>query len=389
MKRDLLEQLIRKAIFEQNVDEVPVTKKIPIKISSLIGSDKSQYVAAGAIYGFDVERAVVKKQKGQRASESTMFAAINDVLKNTSVFKPIYDIVNREGLVALISGDFKPSARILSFRCWIFERNYWDAQIDLPYKQEFNYKTKPDEVIVYTKADLYIGRAVVKKFENGTWYAGQMLLDQSLNQLNVDVKGLKSYETWYNKLRKINKTLPTVEFQLTDISKLPPGYPDIPDAEDDTFYIEDVPQFTTTIDGEEFSLSEKLENAELQIQKHIRSTDKTTKTFLFSGDVIQSSTFVDYIGTATDAETANPVFVGSIRLIGKNSTTNELEYAFLDGTLTNYAMWKGDADSPTFQTYVITGEVKNGKIVDEAKIIDSQDTTRSSTWAKYLQSRKK
>jgi hypothetical protein len=388
MKRDLLEQLIRKAIFEQTADSDPITKRIPVKISTLIGSDKSDYVAAGAIYGFDVVRTVVKKQKGQRASESTMFAAINDVLKNTPVFKPIYDVVNREGLVALVSGDFKPSARILSFRCWIFELNYWDAQIDLPYKSEFNYNDKPDQATIYTKTVLRIGRADVREFENGNYYAGPVLLELNLNQTNVDVKGLKAYEAWYNKLRKINKTLPTVDFQITDISKLPAE--SISPAVDDKIYIEEVPQFTTTINGEEFSLPEKIENEEQQIRRYIGRTNTTTKTFLFSGDwVEETSDKVEYIGTATDAETANPVYIGTIRLTGKNSTTNELEYRFLNGTLTNYEMWKGDNNYPTFQNYVVTGEVKDGKVVDDAKIIDSINPDRSSTWAKYLESGKK
>jgi len=400
MKRDLLEQIIRKAIFEQNGNDVPVTKKIPVKISTLIGSDKSDYVAAGAIYGFDVVRTVVKKQRGQRASESTMFAAINDVLKNTPVL-PIYDVVNREGLLALISGDFKPSARILSFRCWIFEDAYILNKIRMVWSDSIIQKNIGISGNKWSydygdigfsafdlpgKTNYYIGKAPVEKFVNGLQYDGQKLIEMGLSQSDVNPTKLIEYQAWYESLRKLNKTLPSEDFKITNIKNLPLTNPITDNAK---MYVEEIPQFTITIDGEEFSLPEKLENEELQIRRHIGGTDKTTKTFLFSGDLVKTSDKVDYIGTATDAETANPVFVGSIRLIGKNSTTNELEYAFLDGTLTNYAMWKDDADSPTFQTYVITGEVKNGKILDEAKIIDSTNPDRSSTWAKYLESRKK
>jgi hypothetical protein len=353
MRNSLLEHIIRTILFEDAEEISSDAEKFPVRITTLVGTDKTDYLDAGAIYGFDV-KVVAKRFKGERtrATEDVLFNSINDTLRQPFLQK-ISNIVNQSGLIALISGDFRPSARIFSFRCWIFESAYWNNQRSLLRKKDTEV-VQGDRITIITSVEYRIGNAEIKKFLNGDSYGGMTLVnDIGLTQENVDVAGLKQYEIWYNKLRKINKTLPTIDFQITDISKLPKQYTEIP-------------------------AESELENEEIQIQQYIGTGSKKLKTFLFTGTA-DDATYDYYSGDVIDPTTSTICFTGTLKRMRGLDT-----YEFWQGTLNNYKYWEGA--SGKIQNFVISGKVDNGNISNATTILSPSGETR--TWQQYLDSKK-
>ena len=380
MKNSLLEHIIRNALTEATI-------RTPVVIKGLYGVDKSEYEAAGAIFGFDV-KTIAKRVNKERLSNDELLEKVNRAIQENPANKPIQDFVNRDNMVAVISGDFRASARVYSFRVWIFEEQYLEFQLRmLPLNEKgvqlststpLNQITTPEDRVVgglgFSK---FLGKAGVNFFENGEKYAN---LNYAIKYKDtLDLNGLREYEDWYNKLKKINKTLPTVAFKMPDIDKLPDSSAD--QTDDNIYIVDDESQYYGNVNGESIPISGKLENEEIQIQQYINSTkDETTKTFLFTGDIIddkyQNEDIIEYVGSVTDPDTMNPIFIGTLRI--KNITsTYDVEYIFWMGSLTDYKMWQGSGNVNT-QEAVLNGAVKDGKILGSSKITTSAGKTK--TW---------
>ena len=417
MKKNLLERIIRTMLFEQS-EVTPIEydpEDIPVKITLMNGADKtterSEYEDAGAVYGFDVKVIAKKfkpkqepganKQKSklpkERASEDVLFKSINDTLKQPQ-FAKVASILNSTGMYALISGDYRPSARVFSFRCWVFDADFFDAKWNLPFLPVTKTTGGKDpetglkiidtglEDIVTVYAGLTkerLGNAAIMKFEDGKWYAETSLLDLGLNQKNADPKGLKQYEEWYNKLRKINGTLPTVDFKFTDISKLPEAPVETPYE-----YTPAEKQYYVDIDGKDVAIPSKLENEEIIIRFTLLADNllkKFEKTFLFTGDILDDKYeqgIIQYIGSVTDPITMNKLFIGTIQGISYNYATDELQliYRFWQGTITDFKFW--EEGGGIMKDYLVSGDVENGVFVDSATITKTNGKT--NTWKEYI-----
>ena len=395
MKQNLLERIIRTMLFEQS-EVTPIEydpEDIPVKISLMNGADKtterSEYEAAGAVYGFDV-RVIAKKFKPKqepgtdkqksklpkvRASEDVLFKSINDVLKQPQ-FAKVTNILNQDH-VALISGDLRPSARVFSFRCWVFDREFFANQTELFLKKDKD--TTGDQVQIFIRTLERIGDSSINKFENGEYYAKQLLLEKGLNRQNVDPNGLKQYEEWYNKLKKINITLPTVDFTKIDISKLPEAPVNEPDPPIEKIY-------TINLNGKDVDLYSKMENQEITIIFTFladKILSKVTKTFLFTGDILDDKyeqDIIQYIGSVTDPVTMNKIFIGTIQAEAYNSASLELEYRFWQGTITDFKFW--EEGGGIMKDYLVSGDVENGVFVDSATI--TKPNGKTSTWKEYI-----
>ena len=396
MKQNLLERIIRTMLFEQS-EVTPIEydpEDIPVKISLMNGADKtterSEYEAAGALYGFDV-RVIAKKFKPKqepgtnkqksklpkvRASADVLFKSINDTLKQPQFAKASSMLNNNHNV--LISGDLRPSARVFSFRCWVFDREFFANQTELFLKKDTT--TRPeDRVQIFVRTPERLGDSSINKFENGEYYAKQLLLDKGLNRQNVDPIGLKQYEEWYNKLKKINITLPTVDFTKIDISKLPEAPVVEPDAPIEKIYSVDM-------GGKDVDLFSKMENEEITVIFTLladKVLSKVTKTFLFTGDILDDKyeqDIIQYIGSVTDPVTMNKIFIGTIQAVSYNYATLELNYRFWQGTITDFKFWEEGGGIP--KDYLVSGDVENGVFVDSATI--TKPNGKTSTWKEYI-----
>ena len=413
MKQNLLERIIRTMLFEQS-EVTPIEydpEDIPVKISLMNGADKtterSEYEAAGALYGFDV-RVIAKKFKPkqepgtnkqkskvtkERASEDVLFKSVNDTLKQPQ-FAKAASMLNSTNMISLISGDYRPSARVFSFRCWVFDADFFDAKLVLPFlpvtKTTGGIDTTTGLKIIDTGQEemvtVYVGltkerlgNAAIMKFEDGKYFAETNLLEMDLNQETADPKGLKQYEEWYNKLRKINGTLPTVDFKFTDISKLPEAPIETPYE-----YTPTEKQYNIDIDGKDVAIPGKLENEEIVIRYTLLADNllkKVEKTFLFTGDILDDKyeqNTIYYIGSVTDPVTMNKIFIGTIQAITYNYSTDELQliYRFWQGTITDFKFW--EEAGGIMKDYLVSGDVENGVFVDSATI--TKPNGKTSTW---------
>ncbi len=396
MKQNLLERIIRTMLFEQS-EVTPIEydpEDIPVKITLMNGADKtterSEYEAAGAVYGFDVKVIAKKfkpkqepgtdKQKTKlpkvRASADVLFKSINDTLKQPQFAKASSMLNNNHNV--LISGDLRPSARVFSFRCWVFDREFFANQTELFLKKDTT--TRPeDSVQIFVRIPERLGDSSINKFENGEYYAKQLLLNKGLNRQNVDPIGLKQYEEWYNKLKKINITLPTVDFTKIDISKLPEAPVVEPDAPIEKIYSVDM-------GGKDVDLFSKMENEEITVIFTLladKVLSKVTKTFLFTGDILDDKyeqDIIQYVGSVTDPVTMNKLFIGTIQAEAYNSVTLELEYRFWQGTITDFKFW--EEAGGIMKDYLVSGDVENGVFVDSATI--TKPNGKTSTWKEYI-----
>jgi hypothetical protein len=381
MKNSLLEHIIRNVLAEATI-------RTPVVIKGLYGADKSDYEAAGAIFGFDV-KTIAKRVNKERLSNDELLEKVNRAIQENPANKPIQDFVNRDNMIAVVSGDFRASARVYSFRVWIFEEQYLDFQLRmLPLNEKgvqlststplYQISTPEDRFVGGIGFSKFLGKAGVQFFENGEKYAN---LNYAIKYKDtLDLNGLREYEDWYNKLKKINKTLPTVTFKMPDIDKLPDSSSE-GQVDDKIYMVDENPQYYADVNGESVPISSKLENEEIQIQQYIGSTkDETMKTFLFTGDIIddkyQNDGIIEYVGSVTDSDTMNPIFIGTLRI--KNITsTYDVEYIFWMGSLTNYKMWQGNENVNT-QEAVLNGAVKDGEILGSSKITTPAGKTK--TW---------
>lgn len=390
MKNNLLERIIKNTLLEYS---------IPVKADILVGSDQSDYEAAGAIAGFNI-RVIAKKFKGVRPSESQLFKSINNVIQQDVDFEKIglRNIANRGGMVALISGDLRASARNYSFRVWFFDEQYWKYQtMMLPLNEkgqilstptELGVPVKPGEterVITYGYA-MYLGKAGIRFFKNGKDYANLDWISDSLKKKDtLDLDGLRKYEAWYNKLKKINATLPTEEFKMPDIDKLP-VYGEI---DNNIYIVDEEPESRFTMSDSNtdasFAFPEKLENEEIQIKQYIGQTNKKQVKVLFTGDILDSSydadAKIEYVGALTDPVTGNQFFIGTIQAkiqkIDESGWTGY--YSIRMGSLTNYKFWEGETGKQ--KDYVVNGAVKDFEIDDSSTITDLDGKTM--TWGQY------
>ena len=313
MKKNLLEYIIKTVLFEDD-DSKKKKKIISVDIKELVNQDKQDYLAAGAIFGFDV-KVVAKLGDGTGIDKLSAFSYIDKFvsLPEQSYF---YNMLNKPNQTAIASYDFRKSERVHKFRIWIFETKFYQTIIDIPFKK---YQTVGDEVLVFTKASYHISQTLINFFEEGGYWGTRLY---AAIDVKIDPDGLKKYKQWYEALRKINKNKPTPNFQYIDRG--------------------DSSELGSDLGNElgEQDVSIKTWDGKFEIKSIVYSND--------SGTYSETEMLISRVNVYN----GNGLFTGKLQKIGDNS------FELYTGILEDYKLYSSTSE---FKDFEFSGYMRFGK----------------------------
>jgi hypothetical protein len=382
MKRNLLEYIIKRALFEDESESTANDKKtnsvptVPIKITILGGQDAIDYQEAGAVLGFDVKVGkltdpLLKKE----LTTGDVFNYIDKWMKDN--VQKYYTMLNSEGYFGIASYEFRPSERVDKYRIWIFETNYLAMIISKPFIQTNNSNanattsqtsknvTTNQETDKITRwlptvsiGDAKIGQTDIAFFSTLKLW-GPFLL--RFLDIKFDTAGLKTYETWYNKLKKINKGIASPDFQYSNqiIEPLSSAELNVTNTS------------TSGVLGKQYDDTEKTDSSLNRISDVVISVltadgesrnciidYNTTKTEFNADDAIKYKVKL-YKGT-TSKQIAGRIFASSVNNYeGSIKKINETTFALVTGYLTNWPLY---SENSKFKDYEFSGLLRDGNL---------------------------